>query len=643
MTRDLHPVDKVFVTGLVVAILVSSGNPSAQSPAASSKLGYPDTVLRNGRIVTVDNHSFDSDVGTIGQAMAIRDGRVLAVGGDAEIAGLAGPDTKVINLAGRTVVPGFVDVHNHPMDWAPVVPEILEKALPKGILVSRFLRGAPADQLERFPAVLAEAVQAAAATPGAWIQIVLVWDFDVDPEDPNLDFTGKQVTKAQLDQAAPNIPVIVRSREILQRTGRGSIINQKALDEIRRLAPPDHLAEYNLDRLAKTGISGSIYRLLWPEVILKDRPELFTEMLRLDLEWWAGLGQTTFSSFLYHYANVIRGFRTLDHRGLLANRVAWGWGNSPDGAWARAVKDPFLVVDLATREGSGTDHMWYIGTSGGGQPGSCVSLQPLDADGPEHHKLIMPGGGCGAAFGPEDPAWKLVQAGGRLMAGHIFGDVAIDNLLRMIEQASKAGGISPEEVRAKRHIVGDHMNGWPRPDQIQAIKKIGGIAGGTNIYILDQHRWLRDYGERALGMVVPRAGMFEAGVMNGFEIDKPLELTNNTVFTPLSWTITRADKHGKKYPAQAISRGQALKAATLHGAYYVLREAQIGSLEPGKFADLLVLDRDYMTVPEDQIENIKPLMTMLGGKVVHLTPALAKELNMEPKGAMAMLGPASKY
>jgi predicted amidohydrolase YtcJ len=115
------------------------------------------------------------------------------------------------------------------------------------------------------------------------------------------------------------------------------------------------------------------------------------------------------------------------------------------------------------------------------------------------------------------------------------------------------------------------------------------------------------------------------------------------VFLPLSWTITREDKNGRRYPGEAISRAQALKAATLHGAYYMLKEDVLGSLEPGKFADFLVLDRDYMTIPEDDIKKIKPLMTVLGGKVVHLTPALAKELNMPTTGAMAKLGPAAKY
>jgi predicted amidohydrolase YtcJ len=103
--------------------------------------------------------------------------------------------------------------------------------------------------------------------------------------------------------------------------------------------------------------------------------------------------------------------------------------------------------------------------------------------------------------------------------------------------------------------------------------------------------------------------------------------------------MNRQDKHGKQYnPAQRINRQQALKSATVHGAYYVRKEDVLGSLSPGKFADFLVLDRDYLTVPEEQIAQIRPLMTMVGGKVVHLTPALAKELGMQPIGALVQLG-----
>ncbi len=91
--------------------------------------------------------------------------------------------------------------------------------------------------------------------------------------------------------------------------------------------------------------------------------------------------------------------------------------------------------------------------------------------------------------------YKIIQAGGRLMGGHEFGDVDIDNLLDLIEEASQEAGLSLEEIRAKRHVA-DHMNAWPRPDQVPRIKNLGMVVGGTNLFIYqDSPRWVRDYGE----------------------------------------------------------------------------------------------------------------------------------------------------
>ena len=317
--------------------------------------------------------------------MAIRDKKILAVGSNSEIQVLAGPRTQQIDLAGRTVVPGFVMVHNHPMDWAPVVPQIMHHVVPETVMVNRFLTGPPREQIERFPQVLEEAVNAAG--PGAWIQIVFIWDINVLPEDPNIRWAGTRITKEQLDRAAPNHPVMVRSREAILRQGREGMLNQKAIEVTRREAPRDFLLKdmENLTRQEETGV-GLPYRIIIPEVIFKNHPDLYTEMIRLDLSWWAGMGQTSFGSFFYHFPNVMRAFRTLDRRGELTNRVAWGWVGQRNVGWEPLFEDPFLVADLATREGTGTDYMWYFGTGVGGE--ACVTMQPLQSR-PEGTRLII--------------------------------------------------------------------------------------------------------------------------------------------------------------------------------------------------------------------------------------------------------------
>ena len=146
-------------------------------------------------------------------------------------------------------------------------------------------------------------------------------------------------------------------------------------------------------------------------------------------------------------------------------------------------------------------------------------------------------------------------------------------------------------------------------------------------------------------MVVPRKSLYDAGIINSMELDRAIAATNITLFHVFYSGITRKDWDGNvTAPQQAVNREAMVKSATLFGAYGSMKEDVLGSLEPGKLADLIVLDRDYLTIPVDDILNIRVLMTMLGGKVVHLVPSLAREIGMHPTGAQVELGgPAAQW
>ena len=620
-----------------------------QQSSILEKLGYPQTILYNAKVITVNDASFESTVGDIGQALAIRDGQVLAVGSNADITALAGPQTTRLDLKGRAVVPGFITVHNHPQDWAHVVPQIVKKAVPEDVMIGVFLSGPPQQQMRDFPQRLEEAVRR--AKPGVWIYVVLTWHPEPDVNDPYLRWAGNRITKQMVDSIAPNNPVIVRGRSVLGYGNLDGVLNQRAVEAIRKDGLKDLLMDMrpgrglrNLEQEEETGVMSGleVYRMAIPEVIFKDAFEAYTEMLRLDISWWTSIGQTTVGGFLYHYPTVLKAHRVLDRRGQLPHRVAWGWGEIPEAAWERDFKDPFLVADLASREGEGTDYFWYFGTGQIG--GGCLSVEPLPNRPTDAPLSMRGGGGCGA-YKRGGVVWNslfdLVKNGGRLIGSHQMGDVDIDNILNLIEEASRAGGLSAEEIRSKRHTA-DHMNAWPRPDQVPRLKNLGMIVGGTERYItLSSPLLFRDYGERVLEWIVPRGTLVKNQIMSGIEIDKPYELTDSNAFNDLYWGITRVAADGKMYaPNQRVTREIALKTATIWPAYYVLKENQLGSLERGKFADLLVLDKDYLTIPVDDIPNIRILMTLVGGRIEHLVPSLARELGMQPRGAAVELGGA---
>ena len=125
--------------------------------------------------------------------------------------------------------------------------------------------------------------------------------------------------------------------------------------------------------------------------------------------------------------------------------------------------------------------------------------------------------------------------------------------------------------------------------------------------------------------------MTAAGIANGFEIDRALP---HKEFLLIWEGMTRYNPHDKRVyaPGETTDRFTQLKALTRWGAYYLLRENVLGTLEPGKFADFIVLDRDFLTIPEDDIPNVRVLMTAVGGKIVHLMPDVARENGLSPVG-----------
>jgi predicted amidohydrolase YtcJ len=617
MNRSLKLSLAVILTAAATAGLL------AQAPS--------DLVLINGKIVTVDDASFTPQVGTIAQAMLVRNGKIAAIGTTDAVKAKAG-SARVIDLRGRTVLPGFVEVHDHPYDWAGVSPYPLRKVLNDDLIVFRYLEGTPQEQVAAFPDTLRAAV--AKAKPGQWIYIVFSlgkhYEYGIASgmgrisPTPTERIFGKSIQKALVDEIAPDNPVLLRD------TFTSMIVNERALKEIDAVfyQPDANL----IDR--KTGMGGrdggANFRAVFHDVVMRNHFKELREIHRLELSWWAGYGLTTFASLAYTPSNIAV-YGDMARKGDMPVRSMWGWNWRED----HLFEDPYVLNTTVFMQGLGNDYFWYGGAQGSEENGTnCSSLKPLV---PLRPNMLA----CGLE--PGSPGYqrlyKYIKNGGRMAIAHTIADRDVDHILEIIEKASRDAGMTIDEVRAKRHGF-DHLAMSPRPDQIPRIQELGMVVGGNAFY---QHEMsqgvLAAYGEKPLEWMNPKKSLIDAKIPNGFEVDRPLSGTDLTMFWLLARVMDRKAADGRVYaPSQRIGRELALKTITRWGAYYLMKENELGSLEQGKDADFIVLDRDYLTIPETEIEKIRVFMTVVGGRIVHLVPSLAKETGLKPAGAQIELG-----
>ncbi len=615
----------IRVPVLVAVLVVAAGvGGIAQSVDVTSRLGYADMVLYNGKIVTMDDPSFEPKVGTIVQAMAIRDGKIFETGTDRAIRPLAGPRTTMVDLKGRTILPSFIISHEHPTDWAFQEPRALTHVFPtddNDVVIHRWMPNLPpAEQVARFEPVFKDAL--AKAKPGQWVWLSFNYGPNYEHATEMALLFGKTITKEYLDRLAPNNPVKVRNGFIT------SVVNRKGIDALVS-ADPNQQED---TQFVKTGFGFS--RPVEPDAMFTRRIPQLAQVLKAELEWWASNGATLFVSSPYAFNNLAA-LRWLDQRGEIPTRFAWGYSGP---AW-----DPGTLRYMASVVNTGTDHLWMVGAFAG-SGGNCMSV-PVRSEW-KQNRVAVPGRRADdqCSFDPGTPGRRriedAVRAGMRIATIHTGGDKDIDNLLDAIEKGSREAGFTLEEMRARRHAF-DHSAGAPRPQQIPRLKQLGMMASLNNNLLWEPMGVVPNmmgvsmiskvFGVEYANWVTPRKSMTEGGVMTSFEIDRPL--ANKILFFITKGMNRYHDHDGRVYgERERTDRIIQLKAITRWGAYYVLRENLLGTLERGKFADFIVLDKDFLTVPEDQIPSIRVLMTVVGGKTVHLVTSLANEIGVQPVG-----------
>ena len=549
---------------LVVSCVVMAGvTSSTQQPAA-------DLVLTNGKIITVDDRF------SIAQAVAVRGDRIVAVGTTQEINRLAGPNTRRIDLRGRAVTPGFIDNHAHFQEEGEYW--MLENRL---------------DGVEsRKQAIEQIRARAKAAGPGGWVFTLGGWSPDQFADD------SRPFSRTELDTVAPDNPVF------LQFTREETYVNSKAIDATKMEEIKDPAIERDAAGRA-TGVikgDGMTARIRNAAGFLKTQPkDVFEQssfrMLR-DLNS-AGLTASGGS------CDFEKEYREWQQQGRMSMRFFCLRSPSVQGGLTPQNVDAIIAAVPKLRFFDGDN--WMDSANWGERlintPDTVNDTKPTAP--PEMWT-----------------AWGRVA---RAAAQHGIQIFIHTTMTWTIEEQLKQVEALAKEV-PMRHLRWTfmHMEGVTA-NQLERMRALGMYVGVHPRGVIAGQAWVRRHGDQAYVMPNLKA-IQDSGVMWGFGTDA-FEVNQYRPFQTIGWAVTGKMVGGKVTMRHPISREDALIAHTRRNAYFFFRENDLGSIQPGRLADMVVLDRDYLTVPADDIKNIKPQLTIVGGKVVYdaAAPATATQ------------------
>ena len=553
-------------------------------------------ILRNAKVITVD------PAFTIAQAVAIAGERILAVGADAAMAAHTAPWTRVLDLKGRTVIPGLVDGHAH-MDR-----EGLKTVYPALGRV-RSIR----DIQERI-AELARSKQA-----GEWIVTMPIGDPPYYWDVPDILAEKRWPIRQELDAAAPDNPVYIRSiwgfwrhmpplvscanTEALRRAGitRDTVSPVETLQIVKDSYgdPTGVFIEQDFQPLAE---------LIWFRKVTGFSRADRARTLPLSAQAYHAYGTT--SVFEEHGAatELMRAYKDAHQSGTLTMRTTLvfspNWkvaGGAPLGpfmeAWAGWLGEPTLGDDWLKLSGM------------------YVSISRTRAD--ELRAGNAPDTGwAGFYYDTGLPREKLKEV--------LLHCAAND--VRAVANANVTPGVVElfEEVdreislKGRRWVVG-HISTLS-PHEIEKIARMGlVVTAHTNRYIYKEgHLLQRRLPPERHREITPLRDLLDAGVKLGLATDNvPVSM-----FWPMWQSVARVSNFSQTpvAPEQAITRTEALRCATVDCAYVTFDEAKKGSLEPGKLADLAVVSADPLQVDDAALRDIMAAMTMVGGKIVHEAP-----------------------
>ena len=522
-----------------------------------------DAVIRQANIITIDPKRPRA------QAVAIQDGKFIAIGDDHAVSDLIGPSTEVFDLSGKTVLPGFIDAHIH--------------VLSSG---TRHVMAADCDR--RSISAVQEALRerTRSASRGQWVE---GFKFD-DTKTVESRFLNRE----DLDRVSTELPIIVSHR-----AGHVYYLNSRALEAAKFSSDTPDPPGGRLGRDPTTGdLNGVIYeraietvRPLLPPVT----PESRREGLKLICKMLTQAGLTS-----VHDARVsndeLRTYQEGKESGDLSIRV-----------YMLVAADHFPALRHAgLKTGFGDPHLRVGGikmVSDGAIATRTAYLSEPYIGSEDDHGI--------RAMSPEETEAAVMEMhrDGFQVCIHANGDLAIDMVLTAYEKAQAA---HPRD--APRHRI-EHCT-LVNPSLLARMKTLGCIATPFCTYVYYHGEKMRFYGEDRLQWMFAQRSFIDSGVISTGATDYP-----PGPFEPLMGIqscVTRTDSDGHVWGAnQKISVEEALKIYTLNGAYASFEEHLKGSIEIGKLADLVVLGADPTQVDPMTIKDIPVEQTIVGGRTVY--------------------------
>jgi len=558
---------------------------SQSIPAATA-----DLILHHGKIAAVD------EAFSLHGAIAIREGRILQVGDNDKMLSLRGPDTQVVDLEGKLVLPGLMDSHTHPVGACQYE---FDHAIPR---------------MESIPEVLDYVRARAKALPeGQWIVLRQVFITRLKEQ--------RYPSRAELDHAAPKHPVIFR-------TGPDASLNTLALELSgidRNFKVTDGSGGF-AEMDSKTGDFTGILRNCRQYVKVEDpqRQPTADETLQLLKKLFADYNAVGLTSVCDR--NASRGgidlYRQLREGGELTVRVSVSQGISSTGPIEEiesAIRK--VATDPLFRERD--DWLHIIGIKmfldGGMLTGSAHMREPWGVS--EIYGISDPAY-RGVRFIPENRLSSMVRTAvesGLQFTAHSVGDGAVHALLDAYEEVNR-----DLPVRRTRPCI-SHSNFMSR-EAVEQAARLGVMVDIQPPWLLLDTRTLsRQFGDERLRWFQPLRSLFEAGVVVGGGSDHMQKIGSLRSINPynpflgMATAITRRanDFEGPLHPEESLTREQAIRFYTINNARILGCDDRLGSLEPGKLADLIVVDTDLLTCAEEEIASTRVLRTYVGGKLVH--------------------------